>query len=125
MSSEGVEHGVPPSVCAAHGRPTKIYCVECGKPICPDCLVQGPVGFACDQHPQDVIRDVGPTRPRPAPMNWRPNPLIWLWLTLLVPLRFAVPAVVPLLRAEPWIAVILAVIVFGVIGYLVWRRRLL
>ena len=55
-------------------------------------------------------------------MNWRPNPLVWLWLLLLLPLRFAVPAVVPLLRAEPWIAVTLALIAIVVIIYFVWRR---
>lgn len=34
--------------CAEHGRPTRLTCVTCGRPICPDCLVQTPVGFKCD-----------------------------------------------------------------------------
>lgn len=34
--------------CARHPRrETRVACVECGTPICPDCMVSAPVGFKC------------------------------------------------------------------------------
>jgi hypothetical protein len=34
--------------CVRHPRvKTAISCAECGDPICPDCMVQGPVGIKC------------------------------------------------------------------------------
>ncbi len=35
-------------VCSAHpDRVSYIVCTRCGRPICPDCMVQAPVGFQC------------------------------------------------------------------------------
>ncbi|MHB0976033.1 MAG: B-box zinc finger protein [Candidatus Aquicultorales bacterium] len=30
-------------------RPTRVRCSTCGKPICPDCMVFGPVGVKCKE----------------------------------------------------------------------------
>ncbi|MDQ7820593.1 MAG: B-box zinc finger protein [Armatimonadota bacterium] len=44
--------------CAAHpGVETELTCASCGRPICPDCLVQTPVGMKC--------RDCGLAPPPP------------------------------------------------------------
>lgn len=36
--------------CPRHGVPTRITCVECGTPICPDCAIRTPVGLKCPDH---------------------------------------------------------------------------
>jgi hypothetical protein len=33
-----------------HGVPTKLTCVECDTPICPDCAIRTPVGLKCPDH---------------------------------------------------------------------------
>jgi len=37
-------------VCARHGTPTGLTCVECQTPICPTCAIRTPVGFKCPDH---------------------------------------------------------------------------
>ena len=40
--------GGGPVTCFKHtDRPTKISCSRCGRPICPDCMHDAPVGFQC------------------------------------------------------------------------------
>ncbi|PIE18754.1 MAG: hypothetical protein CSA64_05425 [Arachnia propionica] len=35
-------------VCYRHPTaPTGITCQRCGRPICPNCMIPGPVGFQC------------------------------------------------------------------------------
>ena len=37
-----------PPVCPVHpDRVSYIVCTRCGRPVCPDCMVQAPVGFQC------------------------------------------------------------------------------
>src|SRR3990172_1471515 len=37
--------------CATHPDvETELCCATCGKPICPDCLVETPVGMKCREH---------------------------------------------------------------------------
>ena len=51
-----------PQACYRHpDRGTYIRCARCGKPICPDCMVQAPVGFQC---PECVARGKVATAPR-------------------------------------------------------------
>lgn len=42
--------------CEAHGTPTLLRCAEadCGKPICPKCLVKTAVGLKCEEHAQAI-----------------------------------------------------------------------
>ena len=40
--------------CEAHGTPTGLTCAECGRPICPKCLVKTPVGLKCEEHAQGI-----------------------------------------------------------------------
>ena len=42
--------------CEAHRTPTLLRCAEadCGRPICPQCLVKTPVGLKCEEHAQAV-----------------------------------------------------------------------
>jgi len=38
------------SFCTTHSRtPTSLKCNSCSTPICPQCMVQSPVGFRCQQ----------------------------------------------------------------------------
>ena len=57
--------------CVRHLKPTRITCVTCDTPICPDCAIRTPVGFKCPDHA---------TKP-PAPQRSR-------WSTFAVPLIF-------------------------------------
>ena len=42
-----------PVYCAEHEeRPTNIRCSRCEKPVCPECMVQAPVGIRCREHGQ-------------------------------------------------------------------------
>ena len=36
--------------CTRHLNPTRITCVTCDTPICPDCAIRTPVGFKCPDH---------------------------------------------------------------------------
>lgn len=47
-------------LCARHGVPTRITCVQCDTPICPDCAIRTPVGLKCPDHA---------TRPKSANRN--------------------------------------------------------
>jgi Tol biopolymer transport system component len=40
--------------CEAHGTPTRLSCADCGKAICPRCLVKTAVGLKCEEHAQGV-----------------------------------------------------------------------
>ena len=42
--------GAPGLTCVRHGAPTRITCVTCDTPICPDCAIRTPVGFKCPDH---------------------------------------------------------------------------
>jgi membrane associated rhomboid family serine protease len=45
-SPHGAQTGQP--VCARHrDRPTGLSCARCGRPACPECLVEASVGFQC------------------------------------------------------------------------------
>lgn len=43
--------------CEAHGTPTRLRCaeVDCGRPICPRCLVKTPVGLKCEEHAEGIV----------------------------------------------------------------------
>jgi B-box zinc finger len=59
-----VEHDAAPR-CANHPSvETRVSCANCGKPICPDCMVQSPVGIKC----ADCART-----PRSARVRLRPD----------------------------------------------------
>jgi hypothetical protein len=61
-STAETEHTV---YCANHPRvETAVSCASCGKPICPDCMVQAPVGIKC----ADCAR-----QPRSARVSLRPR----------------------------------------------------
>jgi hypothetical protein len=49
--------GLP--TCEAHGEPTRLTCVDCGKPICPKCSVRTEVGLKChaDARPAEVPKE--------------------------------------------------------------------
>jgi membrane associated rhomboid family serine protease len=37
-------------VCYRHPNvATRVHCTRCGRPICPDCMIQAPVGFQCPE----------------------------------------------------------------------------
>lgn len=39
---------IPMLKCESHNEPTRIACVECGKPVCPKCMVRTEVGTKCE-----------------------------------------------------------------------------
>ncbi len=52
-----------PPTCYRHpDRETYIKCVRCDRPICPDCMVEAPVGFQCVECVREGNRDVKPGR---------------------------------------------------------------
>jgi hypothetical protein len=53
------------TVCYRHpDRETAVSCANCGRPICPDCMVQAPVGIKCPECAR---------QPRSALVRLRPN----------------------------------------------------
>ena len=53
-------------VCYRHPNvPTRVHCTRCERPICPDCMIQAPVGFQCPECVEEARRDFrrGPGRP--------------------------------------------------------------
>jgi hypothetical protein len=68
--------------CVRHLKPTRITCVTCDTPICPDCAIRTPVGFKCPDH---ASKPPAPTRSR--------------WSTFAIPLIFlAILGVAQVLR---------------------------
>ncbi len=58
----GPPGNLPPTgvgrTCYRHpNRPTALSCVRCERPICPDCMVEAPVGFQC----RDCVRGANKT----------------------------------------------------------------
>lgn len=59
------------ATCEAHGEPTRLTCVDCGKPICPKCWVRTEVGLKCeaDARPADVpAQALALLRPKRSPL---------------------------------------------------------
>ena len=53
------------TVCYRHpNRETAVSCAECGRPICPDCMVYSPVGIKCPECAR---------QPRSALVRMKPN----------------------------------------------------
>jgi hypothetical protein len=47
-AAAGTDLTTGPRMCANHPKvETYVSCSNCGKPICPDCMVQAPVGIKC------------------------------------------------------------------------------
>lgn len=70
--------------CTRHLRPTRITCVTCDTPICPDCAIRTAVGLKCPDH---ASKPPAPTRSR--------------WSTFAIPLAFlAVLVVAQVLRTR-------------------------
>jgi membrane associated rhomboid family serine protease len=45
-------------VCYRHPSvQTRVHCTRCGRPICPDCMIQAPVGFQCPECVEQARRD--------------------------------------------------------------------
>ncbi len=72
-----------PTECYAHpGRSAGSVCRRCGRPICPDCMVEAPVGWQCRKCVKSDSRSapVQRWRPRPATSgqlgNTRVTPLV-------------------------------------------------
>lgn len=67
MSEEPLPQPPAPTVEFCYRHPTRetgVHCTRCGKPICPDCMVQAPVGFQCPDCVEEARRDFrgGPGR---------------------------------------------------------------
>ncbi|MCI0636122.1 MAG: rhomboid family intramembrane serine protease [Actinobacteria bacterium] len=67
MSEEPLPAAPAPAVevCYRHpGVQTRVHCTRCGRPICPDCMIQAPVGFQCPECVADARREFkrGPGR---------------------------------------------------------------
>ena len=105
-------------VCPVHGVHTRISCVSCGRPICPDCAIPSPVGLTCGEHRQRSIRLVrwaparGPARSMLSPR------FLWLPVTFILAglagvLRYAATFFVALVPGSPWIGML---VIFAIIG---------
>lgn len=57
------EPGLETLACFRHpDRPTQVRCTRCERPICPDCMIQAPVGFqcpACVEEAREAFRSGG------------------------------------------------------------------
>jgi membrane associated rhomboid family serine protease len=67
MSEEPLPQPPAPTVEVCYRHPTRetgVHCTRCGKPICPDCMIQAPVGFQCPDCVEEARRDFrrGPGR---------------------------------------------------------------
>lgn len=67
MSEEPLPQPPAPTVEFCYRHPTRetgVHCTRCGQPICPDCMVQAPVGFQCPDCVEEARRDFrrGPGR---------------------------------------------------------------
>jgi membrane associated rhomboid family serine protease len=67
MSEEPLPQPPAPTVEVCYRHPTRetgVHCTRCGRPICPDCMIQAPVGFQCPNCVEEARRDFrrGPGR---------------------------------------------------------------
>lgn len=99
--------------CATHpGVETELTCAACGRPICPDCLVQTPVGMKC--------RDCGVA---PLPPLYRASPGA---LAAGVLVAAALGGVIGLAalwvaRAVGWLVLLAGPALGGLVGDAAWR----
>ena len=114
-------------VCPVHEVPTRISCVSCGRPICPECAVPSPVGLTCGEHGQRSIRLVrwGPAR-GPVRSTFSPWFLLFpIGFILAAALRYTGTFFVGLVPGSPWIGML---VIFAIIGAITlalvyWTRR--
>lgn len=113
-------------VCPLHGTRTRISCVKCGRPICPECATTSPVGLTCGEHPQRSIRFV---HWMPARGPVRPVSPMWVFFVSLLALAAGARATVGFFFAidtgRPWIGVALVIALAGAItlAFFYWLRR--
>jgi len=71
IATDGVAEPLAPppaptiEVCYRHPTvQTRVHCTRCGRPICPDCMIQAPVGFQCPECVEDARKEFrrGPGR---------------------------------------------------------------
>lgn len=115
-------------VCPVHGTPTRITCVTCGRPICPEDAQPSPVGLTCGEHGQRSIRLVrwsparGPVRPL-GNQGW----LVFAAATLVLgfALRASVGFFTTMVPDRPWVGItVLGVILAALVSALLyWLRR--
>ena len=114
-------------VCPVHHVHTRITCVSCGRPICPDCAVPSPVGLTCGEHGQSSIRLV-----RWAPARGPVGSTLSRWFLLLpvgfilaAALRYTATFFVGLVPGAPWIGMLVIFAIVGAVAlaFLYWARR--
>lgn len=49
--------------CERHGESTRLTCVDCGRPICPKCMVRTEVGLKCETCAEPAVTPKAPRRP--------------------------------------------------------------
>jgi len=67
MSDEPLAPPPAPTIEVCYRHPTvqtRVHCTRCGRPICPDCMIQAPVGFQCPECVEDARKEFrrGPGR---------------------------------------------------------------
>lgn len=114
-------------VCPVHKVHTRISCVSCGRPICPECAVPSPVGLTCGEHGQRSVRLVrwGPAR---GPVRSPISPwflFLPLGFFLAAALRYTGTFFVGLVPGSPWIGMLVIFAIIGAIALAVvyWVRR--
>ncbi len=99
--------------CATHPDvETGLTCATCGRPICPDCLVETPVGMKC--------RDCGLA---PLPPLYRASPGALAVGVLVAALLGGVAglAAVMVVRAVGWLLLLAGPALGGLVGDVAWR----
>src|SRR6266550_5624370 len=80
---------VPVLKCETHGEPTRISCVECGRPVCPKCMVRTEVGTKCETCAAPVAPRIPAVRRSRLP-----------WTLAVVGLCIVIGSVVAVISAE-------------------------
>ncbi len=99
MGAGGEQPPAPPATtCYRHpDRPTRISCVRCGRPICPECMHPASVGFQCPEELKDaratVRRPRRSTALRVAGRRWGTVTLVLIALNVAVALATAISAI--------------------------------
>ena len=67
MPDETLPQPPAPTIEVCYRHPTvqtRVHCTRCGRPICPDCMIQAPVGFQCPECVDEARREFrrGPGR---------------------------------------------------------------
>jgi len=116
-----VRSSLPAPTCYRHpNRETHLSCGRCGRPLCPDCMIHGPVGIRCAEclrPPRADVQLAAPERINTALVVALVQAMVWVGAIVLLEWMLHDPEQLSI----PMPNLLLSGVAGGVVGWSIWR----